>query len=68
VFVIETGKFFGFLLTERDIEVNPDKCTIVIRMRSSTNVKEVQQLIGRMVALSFLVCQWRQGVPLLPIS
>jgi len=47
VFEVEAGKFLSFLLTERGIEANPDKCA-----RSPTNVKEVQQLTGRMVALS----------------
>jgi len=42
VFGVKTGKFLGFLLTERGIEANPDKCTAIIGMRSPTNVKEVQ--------------------------
>jgi len=52
VLEVEAGKFLDFLLTERGIEVNPDKCTTIIEMRSVANVKEVQQLIGRMTALS----------------
>jgi len=45
-------KFFRFLLTKRGIEANPGKCTTIIGMRSFANVKEVQQLTGRMAALS----------------
>ena len=30
VFGVEVGKFLGFLLTERGIEVNPDKCETII--------------------------------------
>ena len=41
VFGEEAGKFLGFLLTERGIEVNPDKCAAIIGMRSLANVKEV---------------------------
>jgi len=41
VFGVEDGKFLGFLLTERGIEANPDKCAAIIGMRSLTNVKEV---------------------------
>ena len=52
VFRVEAGKFLGFLLTERGIEANPEKCATIIAMRSPTSVKEVQQLIGRMAALS----------------
>jgi len=52
VFGVEAGKFLGFLLTERSIEANPDKCAIITGMRSPANVKEVQQLTRRIVALS----------------
>ena len=52
VFEVEARKFLGFLLTERGIEVNPDKCAMIIEMRSPSNVKEVQQLIGCMAVLS----------------
>ncbi|RDY10137.1 Retrovirus-related Pol polyprotein, partial [Mucuna pruriens] len=46
------GRFLGFMLTERGIEANSDKCRAVIDMRSPQNVKEVQQLMGRVTALS----------------
>ena len=46
VFGVEAGKFLGFMLTERGIEANPDKCATIIAMRSPTSVKEVQQLKG----------------------
>jgi len=42
VFGVEAGKFLGFMLTERGIEANPDKCATIIAMRSPTSVKEVQ--------------------------
>jgi len=45
----------GFLLTEHGIEVNPDKCAAILAMRSPASVKEVQQLTGRMAALSRFV-------------
>jgi len=52
VFGVKAGKFLGFLLTERGIEANPDKCSTIMNMRSPTNVKEVQRLTGRIAALS----------------
>ena len=52
VFGVEAGKFLGFLLTERGIEVNPDKCAAILAIRSPASVKEVQQLTRRMAALS----------------
>jgi len=47
-FDVQAGKFLGFLLTRRGIEANPDKCHAVINMRSLANVKELQQLTGRL--------------------
>jgi len=55
IFGVEAGKFLGFMLTERGIEANPDKCATIIVMRSPTSVKEVQQLTRRMAALSRFV-------------
>ncbi len=52
---MEAGKFLGFMLTERGIEANPNKCAAIIAMRSPTSVKELQQLTGRMAALSRFV-------------
>ena len=42
VFGVEAGKFLGFLLSERGIEANPEKCAAILAMRSPANVKEVQ--------------------------
>ncbi|RDX68077.1 hypothetical protein CR513_52972, partial [Mucuna pruriens] len=51
-FGVQAGRFLGYMLTERGIEANPEKCRVVINMRSPQNVKEVQQLMGKVVALS----------------
>jgi len=67
VFGVEVGKFLGFMLTERGIEANPDKCTAIIAMRSPTSVKEVQQLTGQMAALSrFVSAGGEKGHPYFP--
>ena len=55
VFGVKAGKFLGFLLIERGIEANPEKCAAIINMRSPISLKEVQQLTGRMAALSRFV-------------
>jgi len=52
VFGIDRGKFLGFMLAQRGIEANPEKCEAIIEMRSPTNIKEVQRLIGRLTAIS----------------
>ncbi|GAU27754.1 hypothetical protein TSUD_215650 [Trifolium subterraneum] len=51
-FRVQAGKFLGFLLTNRGIEANPEKCQAIMDMRSPTSVKEVQQLTWRITALS----------------
>ena len=55
IFGVEAGKFLGFLLIERGIEANPDKFAAILAMRSPATVKEMQQLTGRMAALSRFV-------------
>jgi len=40
VFGVEAGKFLGFLLTERRIEVNLENCASILMMRSPISVKE----------------------------
>jgi hypothetical protein len=49
-FGVQAGKFLGFMLTNRGIEANPEKCQAIIDMRSPETVKEVQQLTGRIAA------------------
>ena len=46
VFGVKAWKFLEFLLTEKGIEANPDKCVVIVGMRSPANMKEVQQLTG----------------------
>jgi len=52
VFGVDRGKFLGFVLTQRGIEANPEKCKAIIEIRSPTTIKEVQRLIGRLTAIS----------------
>jgi len=44
VFGVEVGKFLGFMLTERGIEANPDKCTTIIAMRSPDHRTQDREL------------------------
>nr|KYP74057.1 Retrovirus-related Pol polyprotein from transposon 297 family [Cajanus cajan] len=52
VFGVQGGKFLGFMITNRGIEANPEKCKAIIQMQSPKTVKEVQRLAGRLVSLS----------------
>ncbi|RDX79408.1 Retrovirus-related Pol polyprotein from transposon opus, partial [Mucuna pruriens] len=54
-FGVQVGKFLGYMLIDRGIEANPEKCQAIIGMRSPQNVREVQQLMGRVTALSHFI-------------
>ncbi|XP_061360758.1 uncharacterized protein LOC133304723 [Gastrolobium bilobum] len=64
-FGVPAGNFLGFLLTERGIKANTDKCRAVMEMKSPENIKEAQKLNGRVTALSrFLAKSAQVSLPL----
>jgi len=54
-FGVGRGKFHGFMITQKGIEANPDKCEAIMHMRSPACLKEIQQLNGKFVALSYFL-------------
>ena len=48
------GKFLGFMVSQRGIEANPDKIRAIMEMAPPRNVKEVQSLNGKIMALNRL--------------
>ena len=54
-FRVSSGKFLGFMVSHRGIEVNPDKIQEILDMKPPQNVKEVQSLIGWVAALNKFV-------------
>ncbi|XP_075499328.1 uncharacterized protein LOC142537719 [Primulina tabacum] len=52
IFGVKSGKFLGFIVTDRGIEVNQEKVESVLSMPSPRSVKEVQMLTGRIASLS----------------
>ena len=44
VFSVVSGKFLGFMVSQRGIEANPKKVQAIIDMASPRTVKEVQKL------------------------
>ncbi|KAJ3698316.1 hypothetical protein LUZ61_002021 [Rhynchospora tenuis] len=51
-FCLSSGKFLGFIISERGIEAHPDKCQAVVNLKSPKSIKEVQGLTGKIAALS----------------
>ena len=50
VFVVTSGKFLGFMVSQQGIEANPKKVKVIIEVKSLKIVKEVQSLTGKVVA------------------
>ena len=51
-FGVGSGKFLGYMVTHKGIEVNPDKIKAIDNLRSPRNPKEVQKLTGMAAALN----------------
>ena len=54
-FGVTTGKFLGFMVSQRGIKTNPDKIQAIIEMTPLRNVKEVQSLNDKVAALNKFV-------------
>ena len=51
-FGVTAGKFLGFMVSQRGIEVNPEKIRAIMEMTLPTSIKEVQSLNGKVAALN----------------
>ena len=55
VFGVTAGKFLGFMVSKRGIEVNPEKVWAIMELEPPRMVKEVQSLNGKIAALNRFV-------------
>ena len=55
VFRVSLGKFLGFMVSHKGIEVNPIKIQAILDMKPPRSIKEVQSLIGRVATLNRFV-------------
>ena len=51
-FGVGSGKFLGYMVTYKGIEVNPDQIKAINDLRTLRNPKEVQKLTGMAAALN----------------
>ena len=51
-FGVGLGKFLGYMITHRGIEVNPDQIKAINSLQPLRNPKEVQRLIGMTTTLN----------------
>ena len=56
-FVVPKGELLGYLLSARGIKANQEKIQAILTMKEPTNVKGVQQLAGRVAALSRFIAK-----------
>jgi hypothetical protein len=64
VFGVPSGKLPGFIISHRGIEANPEKISIITKMKAPTCIKDVQKLTGCMVALNrFISKLGERGLP-----
>ena len=49
-FGVGSGKFLGYMVTHREIEVNPDQIKAINALKPPRNAKEVQKLAGMIAA------------------
>ena len=52
VFGVRSGKFLGFMVSERGIDANPDKVKAILDLQEPKTIRDVQKLTGRMAALT----------------
>ena len=55
VFEVTAGKFLGFMVSQRGIEVNPEKVQTIMELEPPRTVKEVQSLNGKIAAINRFV-------------
>jgi len=51
-FGVGSGKFLGYMVTHRGIEVSPDQIKAIRNLQALQNPKEVQKLTGMITALN----------------
>uniref|UniRef100_A0A2N9F0D0 Integrase catalytic domain-containing protein n=1 Tax=Fagus sylvatica TaxID=28930 RepID=A0A2N9F0D0_FAGSY len=66
---VSSGKFFGFMVSQKGIEANPYKIKAMLEMTPPRTVKEFQSLTGRVAALNrFVSRMYLTSPPLLSPS
>lgn len=51
IFGVSAGKFLGFMVTQKEIEVNPDQRKVVLETPVLSSKKELQRFTSQLAAL-----------------
>ena len=54
-FGVASGKFLGFMVSQRGTKANPEKVQAILNMTSLKTIKKVQKLTGKIAALNRFV-------------
>src|SRR3954470_23267316 len=65
VFGVAAGKLLGFIVSQRGIDVNPEKIIAILNINRPTCLKDIQRLTGCVAAVSRFVS--RLGEKALPL-
>ena len=57
-FGVSAGKFLGFMVTQRGIEVNLDQIKVVLETPAPSSKKELQLLTGRLIVLGHFIARF----------
>jgi len=57
IFGVASGKFLGYMVTQRGIKASPDQISAILSMKSLTYVKMFQILNGHLTALNRFISQ-----------
>ena len=55
MFRVSSGTFLGFMVSQQDVEANPEKIQAILEMTPPKNIKKVQSLNSRVAALNRFV-------------
>ena len=66
-FGVGSGKFLGYMVTHRGIEVNPDQIKAINDLQAPRNPKEVQKLTGMTAALNRFISRSVESVVLFSV-
>lgn len=54
-FVVREGKFLGFMVSQRGIEVHPKQIRFILESPALSSKKELQRLTGHLAALGHFI-------------
>ncbi|KAM1256282.1 hypothetical protein ACFX2G_031011 [Malus domestica] len=60
-FGVGSGKFLGFMISQRGIEANPEKIKAIIDMKEPITSKDIQSLTGKVAALTRFISKATYG-------